>query len=103
MRSTKSVSTRPARTKSMLWTLLLGAVACVDMPAGQIWGRLTRFPSGSKTIQRGSPDQGYALAAWDAHAHNPRPRRGFSPFPGGGSAFGESEPAVRVLIRRKLP
>ena len=66
----------------MLWALLLGAVACADMPAGQTWGRLTGFPSGSKTIQRGSPDQGYALAAWDAHAHNPRPRRGFSPFPG---------------------
>ena len=87
----------------MLWALLLGAVACVDMPAGQIWSRLTGFPSGTKTIQRGSPDQGYALAAWDAHAHNPRPRRGFSPFPRGGSAFGESEPAVRGLIRRKLP
>ena len=35
MCSTRSVSTRPTRSKALLWALLVGTVACADMPAGE--------------------------------------------------------------------
>jgi len=102
MHSTKSVSTRPARTKSMLWALLLGAVACAEMPAGQDPENYWRLLS--LQIPQGSFVPGSGMVGGDSEQHLATPRLRRPPLPRDHlGQFSAEQPPAAQAFRDSLP